>query len=296
MIWLAAAIIAWTAGGAPAGAVAVPSALIVALRHGAAGQGGGDHLAQHARLGVGHDAVGRQQLMGGLELIDVGLGARAEVAVDARRDSRRRSGSPGARGRRGRACPASGCARRDAASRRPGRRAPAPCCWRPSDRRSCAVACLVWSSVFVFVVTRRRAEAAAAGDGVGLRSPPRPCRRRRGRAPDGCRRSTVDDDPPGVDAVGGVGIARPRGAGERRARPMPRPAMTARVPPAAERQHDELGTRRTLLFRVPSGLADGLALKELRYAGVPAIRPWDRGPNRVPRSLWLLDASAIRLG
>jgi rhodanese-related sulfurtransferase len=46
---------------------------------------------------------------------------------------------------------------------------------------------------------------------------------------------------------------------------------------------------------VPSGLADGLALKELRYAGTPAIRPWDRGPNRVPRSLWLLDASAIRL-
>jgi rhodanese-related sulfurtransferase len=46
---------------------------------------------------------------------------------------------------------------------------------------------------------------------------------------------------------------------------------------------------------VPSGLADGLALKELRYAGTPAIRPWGRGPNRVPRSLWLLDASAIRL-
>ena len=52
----------------------------------------------------------------------------------------------------------------------------------------------------------------------------------------------------------------------------------------------------TLLFRTPTGLADGLALKEMRYAGSPAIRP--TGPGWVPAGSPIASATAltIRLG
>jgi rhodanese-related sulfurtransferase len=46
---------------------------------------------------------------------------------------------------------------------------------------------------------------------------------------------------------------------------------------------------------VPSGLADGLALKESRYAGIPAIRPlgpWSQSGSPIALGLY---ASAIRL-
>jgi hypothetical protein len=43
-------------------------------------------------------------------------------------------------------------------------------------------------------------------------------------------------------------------------------------------------TSTSLLFLGPTGLAVGLALKEQRYAGIPAIRPGGMTPHRVPRS------------
>ena len=56
----------------------------------------------------------------------------------------------------------------------------------------------------------------------------------------------------------------------------------------------DLEQRLTLLFRTPTGLADGLALKEMRYAGIPAIRP--RDPDRVPAGSPIASARPWRFG
>ena len=116
------------------------------------------------RLGVGHHAVG-VRAVGLLELHDVGLRAGTEVAVDAGRDSRPASGSPGARGRRGPHALRAACARRGAGSRRPGRPGRSPgCCWHA--RRVVSGRGLLGLLLAVGRAALAQGRAAAAGSAV----------------------------------------------------------------------------------------------------------------------------------
>ena len=81
--------------------------------------------------------------------------------------------------------------------------------------------------------------------------------------------------------MGGIRIARPgAGAAPSAGTADARLARTASTESASKRYDGTTNVEHdTLLFLVPSGLADGLALKESRYAGGPAIRPWEPWPQ-----------------
>jgi|GEM_PF-5170762 len=92
-------------------------------------------------------------------------------------------------------------------------------------------------------------------------------------------------------ASGHCGPMTAREPGTRRTKP-----RTRRAPRHGLQVECSNATNQPLLFLTPTGLAVGLALKELRFAVLPAIRPGDRiWPLWVPRSL-RLGASETRLG